>query len=73
MKTNLPNLNLNLNKEFKNENKNQNINNINNKIIIDRELVASLSTGSTNSLEPIKPVSIEKSYTPQNYSGLLQE
>jgi hypothetical protein len=24
-------------------------------------------------LEPIKPVSIEKSYTPQNYSGLLQE
>jgi hypothetical protein len=65
MTTILPNLSLNLNKEFKNEKKNENINNINNTIIINKERVASLSTGSTNSLEQIKPVSIEKSNTPE--------
>jgi hypothetical protein len=65
MTMSLPNLSLNLNKEFKNENKNEKINNINNTIIINKEPVASLSRGCTNSLEPIKPVSIEKSNTPE--------
>jgi hypothetical protein len=65
MTMSLPNLSLNLNKEFKNKNKNENINNISNMIIINKEPAASLSTGSTNSLEPIKPLSIEKSNTPE--------
>jgi hypothetical protein len=84
MTTVLPNLSLNLNKEFKNENKNENINNISNTIIINKEPVATLTTSSTNSLDLIKPISIEKSNTPeiikgiqgvspQDYLGLLQE
>jgi hypothetical protein len=65
MTMSLQNLSLNLNKEFKNDNKNENINNISNTIIINKKPVTSLSTGNTNSLEPIKPVSIEKSNTPE--------
>jgi hypothetical protein len=60
----LPNLSLNLNKEFKNEKKSENINNISNTIIINKEPVTTLTT-STNSLDPIKPISIEKSNTPE--------
>jgi hypothetical protein len=81
MTSSLPNLILNLNEEFNNENKNENINNISNTIIINNEPTASFTTGSTNSLERIKPISIEKSnmpeiikvfkVSPQYYSKLL--
>jgi hypothetical protein len=65
MTTVLPNLSLNLNKEFKNENKSENINNISNTIIINKKPVAIVTTSSTNSLDPIMPISIEKSNTPE--------
>jgi hypothetical protein len=56
----LPNLSLKINKEFKNENKNENINNINNTIIINKDI-----KDSTSELKEVLPEIIEKSQMPE--------
>jgi hypothetical protein len=56
----LPSLSLKINKEFKNENKNENINNINNTIIINKDI-----NDSSTELKGILPEIIEKSQTPE--------
>jgi hypothetical protein len=56
----LPSLSLKINKKFKNKNKNENINNINNKIIINKD-----TKDSSTELKGLLPKIIEKSQTPE--------